>query len=985
MERLRNLFGRGGAGRGEHQLSLHVYQYAHVYNDTTGVTELAVGPVNRPLRRDETIAVPPTAFHVVPPMHYARILNPHERALDPATGVEAPVRGRDGQVKCRMGFSELRYVRAGGLAAVLPPFPLYPDEVLTSFSEIEVVPPGEAIVIRVTADYECEARGDDVGGDAVGSDHPPTSTATTTTAVLKRKLGERYMVTGPATYYPRLEEEVADRRRPVTVRPEAALHCRALETFTTTGGDGGADVTIPGGSEYLRVALGEYLPALAEAVTLVPALALSRDDGVHVEVSRDYMDPRPIAKGRERKAGEVFTVTSDDCRFFPLHPYDVKLEEIRRTLVTAEQYCVVATVPRQGQRGAAATKQPPARVRPKRKGSAAAPTTGGSVNYLNRRVLTNTAFFLAYDEVLVVPPRDVHILSADQAVLLEALEDFLDDLAAEAPVPRLRGDRWLVCGPHRFIPSRHVSIVRDPLTGRDSREKVLLTDGQGVYVRHTTTGVVRLISGPASYMLEAGEELWEKPLPAEVRSRLNARPISVGRVVRKFNRGRELKRGGGRNNEEEGGGGRDSEAEKRKRVYGVVFHIPDRGVTQLFNYRTQKTRTLFGPDRVLLEPDEDFTVVSLSGSPWVAEEPNRCFPKVPGCIMALYLFLGPSNMSDVVQVETSDHARLSLQLCYDWYFDIPNGDAAAANKCFVVNDFVGNTCSFIASRVRSAVASLPFEQFHERSAQVLRESVFGFEPPAPATDGATATAAAPRPAKELRFPANNLVVTSVDIQEMQVLDGSTLRGLHKSVKTAIEIATHTQEVRAQQTATARRQASQGLLDRQRMADRVANEEQRRVLLETQREVLGIVSSSKSTAIAEALSQAASIESSAAVEAAKIRTEREVLVNGVLAEAQRRKKAALRDHEASIARESGEFHKAVEAVRHDLIDKVVAAIGPDTIAEMAKAGPELQAALLKSMGLEGYLVTDGSTPINLFQTASALSGVGGSAAATTSFA
>merc|ERR1712032_1024053 len=49
-------------------------------------------------------------------------------------------------------------------------------------------------------------------------------------------------------------------------------------------------------------------------------------------------------------------------------------------------------------------------------------------------------------------------------------------------------------------------------------------------------------------------------------------------------------------------------------------------------------------------------------------------------------------------------------------------------------------------------------------------------------------------------------------------------------------------------------------------------------------------------------------------------------------------------------------------------KMVKAIGSHTIAEMARAGPESRAQLLKSLGIEGYLVTDGKTPVNIFKAA-----------------
>jgi len=50
---------------------------------------------------------------------------------------------------------------------------------------------------------------------------------------------------------------------------------------------------------------------------------------------------------------------------------------------------------------------------------------------------------------------------------------------------------------------------------------------------------------------------------------------------------------------------------------------------------------------------------------------------------------------------------------------------------------------------------------------------------------------------------------------------------------------------------------------------------------------------------------------------------------------------------------------------------VLSIGADTIQAMAEAGPSMQAKLLQSLGLKSFLITDGNSPINLFQTASGL--------------
>jgi major vault protein len=54
-------------------------------------------------------------------------------------------------------------------------------------------------------------------------------------------------------------------------------------------------------------------------------------------------------------------------------------------------------------------------------------------------------------------------------------------------------------------------------------------------------------------------------------------------------------------------------------------------------------------------------------------------------------------------------------------------------------------------------------------------------------------------------------------------------------------------------------------------------------------------------------------------------------------------------------------------------EIVDAIGADTIKSMAEAGPAMQAKLLQGLGLKSFLITDGNSPINLFNTAQGLIG------------
>lgn len=110
-------------------------------------------------------------------------------------------------------------------------------------------------------------------------------------------------------------------------------------------------------------------------------------------------------------------------------------------------------------------------------------------------------------------------------------------------------------------------------------------------------------------------------------------------------------------------------------------------------------------------------------------------------------------------METSDHAKLKLTLSYSWYFKVDKESKEEAAKLFAVKDFVGDACKSIASRVRGAVSSITFEDFHNNSSIKIREAVFGKH------------AGEVRP--ELKFEANNLVITSVDIQGQEITDEKT--------------------------------------------------------------------------------------------------------------------------------------------------------------------------------------------------------------------
>jgi len=515
------------------------------------------------------------------------------------------------------------------------------------------------------------------------------------------------------------------------------------------------------------------------------------------------------------------------------------------------------------------------------------------------------SFFLQPGEQLEAGIQNVFVLAEEEALLLRAKETFVD----EKKEKRLAGDRWMIYGPCDYVPSVEVEIV-------ERRKSIPLDENEGIYVRDIKTGKVRAVTGQ-TYLLKPNEELWKKDLPKIVEDLLAQEKVA-----------------------ELGGAERD-----KTRV--VTFRAPHNSAVQIYDYKEKRSRVVFGPELVMLGPDEHFTVVSLSGDK----------PKRPHVIKALAMLLGPDFMTDIVIVETADHARLSLKLAYNWHFEVNKEKQEDAAKLFQVPDFVGDSCKAIASRVRGAVASVSFDSFHRNSATIIRAAVFGMD-----ND---------KVKNNFVFTANHLVITNIDIQSVEPVDQRTRDSLQKSVQLAIEITTKSQEAAARHESSRLEQEAMGRLERQKISDEAEAERSKKELLLLQAESAAVESTGQAKAEARARAEAAAIEGEASVtqaqllaEATKIKSESE------LAQLKAKQEAEI-EHQSKINGLEIQKAKQLAAIEAKKFADVVGALGADTIKSMAEAGPALQAKLLSGLGLQSFLITDGNSPINLFNTASGL--------------
>uniref|UniRef100_A0A671MY46 Major vault protein n=1 Tax=Sinocyclocheilus anshuiensis TaxID=1608454 RepID=A0A671MY46_9TELE len=525
-----------------------------------------------------------------------------------------------------------------------------------------------------------------------------------------------------------------------------------------------------------------------------------------------------------------------------------------------------------------------------------------------RVVKGERSFFLRPGEHLENGIQDVYVLSEEEGLVLRAVEAF-----------RRPGDRWMLRGPIEYVPPATVEVLL-------RRDAIPLDENEGIYVRDIKTGKVRAVIGQ-TYMLTQDEELWEKELPANVETLLSQS------LADRSERGRNL-----------------AQAERDKtRV--VSYRVPHNAAVQVYDYREKKARVVFGPEMVMLGPDEQFTILSLSGDK----------PKHPNVIKAICLLLGPDFCTDIITIETADHARLQLQLSYNWHFDLKQpAEAAKATALFSVPDFVGDACKAIASRIRGAVASVQFDDFHKNSNRIICSAVFGFDEKLAVRSS-------------LRFNQNGLVVSSVDIQSVEPVDQRTRDALQKSVQLAIEITTNSQEATARHEAERLEQEARGRLERQKITDQAEAEKARKELLELEAQSAAVESTGAAKAEAQSRAEAARIQGEAAVEEAKLKAE----AQKIEADAELARLCKAREQELNYKKEMDQLEvqkqqklAEIESLR---FKELIESLGTETLKEMARAGPELQVKLLQSLGLKSTLITDGSSPINLFTTANGLLG------------
>lgn len=280
-------------------ISLRPLEYIHIHDTNTSATRVVTGPRIVTIQQHEKVPfLPPKKMIIIPKRQYCIVENPVKIENGKFVTDEY------GNVQVKHGEKEIRETRA--------PFPLYPHEVLVGeVTPLKVIAPLTALRLRSLRDFDDSRFGE----------------------TIKRLAGDEFLIEGPATYLPKIEESILEVVKAEVIKPGSALRLRARKDFVDRNKN-----KRKAGEEWLVRENGVYLPGVnEEKVGIVKAITLTDKVAIHLRALKAFTDIFEV----KRKAGEEWLITNEQA---PTYIPDVNEEVVRKvpaTILNQYQYCMI--------------------------------------------------------------------------------------------------------------------------------------------------------------------------------------------------------------------------------------------------------------------------------------------------------------------------------------------------------------------------------------------------------------------------------------------------------------------------------------------------------------------------------------------------------------------------------------------------------------------------------------------------------------------
>lgn len=346
------------------------------------------------------------------------------------------------------------------------------------------------------------------------------------------------------------------------------------------------------------------------------------------------------------------------------------------------------------------------------------------------------------------------------------------------------GDELFITGKQTaiYFPREEHSLVR--YDGKDKHFAVAVPAGEARYVMNRKTGEIRMARGPAMLLPNPTDEVIVRrslsdkecetwyPGNLEVvaynrslRQVAAAAPTTRAGVVSEGDYERSQKRGA--RPQAQGSVTMDQSSVSRDTA-AMVGDVLERGSnftqprTIVINTKYEGVPTLnvwvgyammvvdkqghrrveLGPQALLLEYDEALEILELSTSK----------PKSTDTLLrTVYLRVLNNKVSDICEVETSDHVNVELQYSMRVNF------TGEPTKWFEVENYVKFLCDHVRSVLKGTIKKFAIEAFYADAVDIVRDTLLG-----KVVEGAPRTG--------MFFPENGMHVTDVEVLGVEIGD-----------------------------------------------------------------------------------------------------------------------------------------------------------------------------------------------------------------------
>jgi major vault protein len=314
------------------------------------------------------------------------------------------------------------------------------------------------------------------------------------------------------------------------------------------------------------------------------------------------------------------------------------------------------------------------------------------------------------------------------------------------------GDELFITGKETAIyyPREEHSLIR--VDGRERHVAVAIPAGEGRYVVDRTTGVIRVVHGPAMFLANPIHEVLVRRVLSDRECGTwypsNASALAYNKALR---------------------AGTDAPAKPLPETRRASLVLDSRyegcpriavwvGYAVMVVDPRGQRRVVTGPASILLEYDETLEMLQLStGTPKTSDKR----------IETVYLRTLNNRISDRCTVETSDHVAITLSYALRVGFE---GDP---QRWFEVEDYVQLLCDHVRSLLRAAIKRRSVDDVYANVVEIVRDSVLGV-----AAEGGS------RPG--LAFKENGMRVSDVEILDVMIGDEDIAELLIEAQRQAVE-------------------------------------------------------------------------------------------------------------------------------------------------------------------------------------------------------